>query len=145
MEIGKVFEEIFKVPKKEEKVEVKEVKTEVKESRVYRGVYTFSLTVIVPPSSMILRTENYREFSERIRIRKISIHFPPGCQDLVKLLIGVGNDYITKNWIESADDKRLEIDEDITVEPRTRIWAEVMNEDIQYPHKVGIDFEYEYI
>jgi len=124
-----IIEEIFKVPKKEVNI-----------------VFTFSLTVTVPPSSMILRSENYKEFDRRIKIRKISIHFPPGCQDLVKVLVGVGNSYITQNWIESSDDKKLEITPDNQiVEPGTRVWAEVMNEDIQYPHKVDIDFEAQYI
>jgi len=146
MGIVKILEEIFKAPKKE-KAEEKEVKQEVREIKpAARGVFTFSLTAVVPPSSMLLRTENYREFSERIKIRKISIYFPPGCQNLVKLLIGIGNRYITEDWVESADDKRLEIvPREEIVEPRTRVWAEIINGDLQNQHKVSIDIEAEYI
>ena len=149
MVIAKILEEIFKVPNREVKEEnVEHKKLELNEKQVYESsiVFTFSLTVTVPPSSMILRSENYREFDRRIKIRKISIYFPPGCQDLVKVLIGVGNSYITQNWIVSSDDKRLEITPYNTiVEQGTIVWAEVINEDVEYPHKVDIDFEAQYI
>jgi hypothetical protein len=149
MGIVKVFEEIFKVPKKEEKEEKEEVK-EVKEFPVVKEevkirIRTRRLIVFtkkVPPSSMITRYENYVEFPYKVLVVSAHLYFPPGCEDLVEVSIGAGS-YIFADRIASGDGKDLHFGVNRFVEPHTPIWVEISNYDLKEPHTPTIEIEIE--
>ena len=144
MGVVKVFEEIFKVPKKEEKVEVKEVKEfpVVKEEEKIRPRRLIIFTKKVPPSSMITRYENYVEFPYKVLVINAHLYFPPGCEDLVEVSIGAGS-LIFAEKIVSGDGKDLHFGINRFVEPHTPIWSEILNYDTTYPHTPTIELEIE--
>ena len=145
MGIVKAFEEIFKVPKKEE---VKEVRPEVKEviavkEEVIRPrELVTKLTKTVPPSSMITRYENYVEYPYRVLVISAHVYFPPGCESLVEVTIGAGSSFFAEKII-SGDGKDLHFGINRFVEPHTPIWAEITNYDSTYPHTPTIEIEIE--
>jgi len=142
MGIIKAFEEIFKVPKKEEiKPEAKEVPV-VKEEVKIRPRRLINLTKKVTPSMMITRYENFVEFPYRVLVVSAHIFFPPGCEDLVEITIGAGN-VIFADRIISGDGKDLLFGISRFVEPHTPIWAEIANYDLKEPHTPTIEIEVE--
>jgi hypothetical protein len=138
MGIVKVFEEIFKTPKKEEVKEVQVVKEEVK----IRPRELISLTRTVPPSTKITRFENYVEYPVKVLVVSVHLYFPPGCEDLVDVTLGAGS-YIFAERIISGDGKGLSFVVNREVSPYTPIWAEITNYDTTYPHTITTELEIE--
>ena len=90
----------------------------------------------VPPETMITRRENYVEAPWEGILRMVVMHFPPGCNGLVKIKVGVGNREVT-DWIALDDTTQVfEMHEDVM--EGERVWAEIRNEDTTYPHRPAV-------
>jgi len=103
-----------------------------------------SLTKTVPPSSRITREENRLVFDEDVRIITVYIFFPPGCEDLVEIVMGAGSHVFAPNVI-SGDGKVVSFSPNLFVGAKTPIWAEITNYDQTYPHTPTIEVEVERI
>jgi hypothetical protein len=101
--------------------------------------YVLSLTKTVPASTWIEKSDNYKEVPFASNVLNCNIFFPPGCQDLVQVRIGIGNDTLT-DWILSGDGKNLSIPINKPVARGTIIWAEIQNLDTTYDHTPTIEF-----
>jgi hypothetical protein len=95
--------------------------------------YTITLTKTTPPQTWYERYDNFQLAPFLGTITSVHIFFPPGCEDLVKVRFGAGDDYITE-WITSADGKSITIPLNKLVAKDTPIFAEIMNFDTTYPH-----------
>jgi len=103
-----------------------------------------NLTVTVPSSTRITREENQIVLDEDVRITKVYIFFPPGCQDLVEIVMGAGSHEFAPKII-SGDGKSVSIEPNRFVPAKTPIWAEVTNYDARNPHTPTIEIEIEKI
>jgi len=100
--------------------------------------YVISLTKTCPPSTWIQPEDNYKEAPFLANVVSCNIYFPPGCEDLVSVRIGIVDKEIT-DWIVSGDGKNVSIPINKTVKRNERIWAEIMNKDSTYPHTPTIE------
>jgi len=101
-----------------------------------------SLTTTVPASQKVLRSENYIELDRACRIVRAHVYFPPGCQNLVEVTMGAG-DVVFAPKIISGDGKSVSFEVDLTIGPKTPIWAEVANYDAANEHTPTIEVELE--
>jgi hypothetical protein len=68
--------------------------------------YTITLTKTTPAQTWYEKFDNFQLAPFLGTITSVHIFFPPGCEDLVKVRFGVGDEYLT-DWIQSADGKEL--------------------------------------
>jgi hypothetical protein len=101
--------------------------------------YVLSLTKTVPAATWIEKKDNYKEAPFTANVLSCNIFFPPGCEDLVKVRVGIGDNTIT-DWIMSGDGKNLSIPINKTVKRGDLIWAEIQNLDTTYAHTPTIEF-----
>jgi len=103
-----------------------------------------NLTITVPASTKITREENKIILDEDVRITRVYVYFPPGCQYLVEITLGAGkNEFAPK--IVSGDGKSVSIEPNIFVPAKTPIWAEITNYDAINPHTPTVEVEVEKI
>jgi len=100
--------------------------------------YTINLTKTIPPNTWYEKFDNFQLAPFFGKLTSVNIFTPPGCEDLVKIRVGAGDDYLT-DWITSADGKSLSIPLNKLVAKDTPIFAEIRNEDITYPHTPTIE------
>jgi hypothetical protein len=100
--------------------------------------YTINLTKTTPPNTWYEKFDNFQLAPFFGKLTSVNIFTPPGCEDLVKIRVGAGDDYLT-DWITSADGKSLSIPLNKLVAKDTPIFAEIRNEDITYPHTPTIE------
>jgi hypothetical protein len=101
-----------------------------------------SLTYTVPPASKVTRFENFFAYREPIKVIKVHVFFPPGCEDLVEVTMGSGFS-IFAPLIKSGDGKTVEFEVNKELPPFTPVWAEITNYDTTYSHTVTIEVEIE--
>jgi len=101
--------------------------------------YVLSLTKTVPASTWLEKSDNYKLAPFAANVLSCNIFFPPGCQDLVQVRIGIGDSALT-DWILSGDGKNLSIPINKPVARGTIIWAEIQNLDTTYEHTPTIEF-----
>jgi len=103
-----------------------------------------SLTCTVPAASRVTREENELVLDEDVRITRVYIFFPPGCEDLVEITMGAGS-HVFAPRIISGDGKSVSIEPNRFVPAKTPIWAEITNYDSTYEHTPTIEVEIEKI
>ncbi len=101
--------------------------------------YVLSLTVSVPPQTWVERKDNSKPVPFTARVLSCNIFFPPGCEDLVQVRIGIGDSALS-DWIRSGDNKQLTIPINKEVIRNTEIWAEIQNLDTANAHTPTIEF-----
>lgn len=101
--------------------------------------YVLSLTKTVPPATWVEKNDNYKEAPFTANILSCNIYTPTGCEDLVRIKIGVG-DQALSDWITSGDGKSLPIPINKIVKRGELIWAEIQNFDTTYTHTPTIEF-----
>jgi len=101
-----------------------------------------SLTVTIPPATRITREENRLVLDEDVRITRVYIYFPPGCEDLVTVVMGAGS-HVFAPEIISGDGKSVSFEPNRYVPAKTPIWAELTNYDSTYEHTPTIEIEFE--
>jgi len=90
----------------------------------------------VPASTGYTRMENYQEAPFDGEITQIVLHFPAGCNGLVKVKVGVDQTELT-DWI-ALDDTTQNLNAKFPVKQGDRIWAEIFNYDGMYSHRIGV-------
>jgi len=101
--------------------------------------YVLSLTKVCPASTWLTKEDNFKLAPFTANVVSCSIFFPAGCQNLVKVRVGI-EDKTFGDWIESGDNKPLTIPINQVVEKNAVIWAEIQNEDTTYAHTPTIEF-----
>lgn len=94
------------------------------------------LSLNVSASTGYTRMENYKEAPFDGTITQIVLHFPPGCNGLVQVRVGVDQTELT-DWI-ALDDTTQNLRASFHVKQGDRIWAEIFNYDSEYSHKIGV-------
>jgi hypothetical protein len=101
--------------------------------------YVLSLTKTAPAATWLEKKDNYKEAPFTANVLSCNIFFPPGCENLVKIRIGIGDNTIT-DWIMSGDGKNLSVPINKPVRKGEIIWAEIQNQDTTYDHTPTIEF-----
>jgi hypothetical protein len=101
--------------------------------------YVLSLTKTIPAATWAEKKDNYKEAPFMANVLSCNIYTPSGCQDLVLIRIGIG-DQALSDWITSGDGKSLSIPINKIVRRGELIWAEIQNLDTTYEHTPTIEF-----
>jgi len=101
----------------------------------YTGTETIDLSYTAPASTLIERTDNYKEVDFSGELKQIIIVIPPGCEDLVTVRVGV-NSFDRLAFANKEGNYNMNIT--YLVKPGDIIWAEIRNADSTYSHGIGI-------
>jgi hypothetical protein len=100
--------------------------------------YVISLTRRLDPSTRYLPEDTRKPSPFNGTVRSIEVYFPPGCEDLITLWFGIGNETITEE-IVSGDGKRLSIPVNRPIKKGEWIWMIAENRDVVYQHQPTVE------